>query len=43
MTKEFNNPELQKQWEAYQDYVHLHDGQAYKCMSFDEWREEIKK
>ena len=36
--KRFNDPELQRQWEAYQDYLELHRGQAYFPMSFDEWR-----
>jgi hypothetical protein len=36
--RKFNNPELQKKWEEYEDYLALHYGQAYCPMSFDEWR-----
>ncbi len=36
--KRFNKKELQRQWEKYGDYLESHSGQAYRCMSFDEWR-----
>lgn len=39
MIKRFNDPELQRQWEEYQDYLASHYGQAYKCMSFNEWKQ----
>ena len=38
MSKKFNDPELQKEWEDYQDYLALHSGQAYNPVSFDEYR-----
>lgn len=38
MKRKFNDPELQRQWEEYEDYLELHSGQAYYPMSFDEFR-----
>ncbi|KKL19619.1 hypothetical protein LCGC14_2463670 [marine sediment metagenome] len=38
MSKRFNDSELQKQWEGYEDYLALHMGQAYTPITFDEWR-----
>ena len=37
MTRKFNNAEKQKLWEEYEDYLADHDGQAYLCMSWQEW------
>ncbi|MEK6881964.1 MAG: hypothetical protein AABY22_20265 [Nanoarchaeota archaeon] len=38
MTRKFNDPELQKLWEEYEDYLADHSGQAYYCMPWSEWR-----
>ena len=43
MTDRFNDPELQKQWKDYQDYIALHSGQAILLPSFEEWSKDLNK
>lgn len=43
MTKRFNDPELQKLWEEYEDYLADKVGLAYSPMSWQEWRRTHEK